>query len=49
MIKIISLTKKHKILNNGIKTCMNIILYGAEDLAKEFVMRCDYENDSIDG
>ena len=42
IMKVISLSRSHKVLINGIKICINIILYGAEDSAKEFVLRCDH-------
>ena len=48
MSKIISQTKKHKILKNGIKIFTNIILYGTEDLAKELVLKCDYDYEISD-
>ena len=44
IMKVISLSRSHKVLINGIKICINIILYGAEDSAKEFVLKCDHQS-----
>ena len=46
IMKVISLSRSHKVLINGIKICINIILYGTKDLAKEFVLRCDHQSQS---